>query len=316
MNKMTLGAADAALPTAYREMVWLLGQPHLHNYLDFVKHRVVGGEAIDQRLLADEWRAANDVYYELEKNEAGEAEKVGCRALPKRLKPLADALTAHPHYRTTFDSLPAELMMVELDRLILSQTHVTTSFTEGLRLRLGDRPASEDLFRFCLPLEREQAPVRIQRLGEGKYLFSSESTDFRPHEAVLLRPDQLNDPLSFGDVAAVVGLFVGYGSNFLTAIRSESRLLLQNGYHRAYALRSMGVTHAPCIVQEVTRRDELKIAACDDVNDDPGFYFRAARPPMLRDFFNPKLTKRLALRPMRTSVEVEFKMRSFTAVEL
>ena len=89
-------------------------------------------------------------------------------------------------------------------------------------------------------------------------------------------------------MSAIVGLPVGFGSNFFTAIRHEDRVLLHNGYHRAYAMRALGITHAPCIIQTVTRRDELEVAAKEQVADNPGFYFGTARPPLLKDFFDPE----------------------------
>jgi hypothetical protein len=113
----------------------------------------------------------------------------------------------------------------------------------------------------------------------------------------------------------MVGVMVGFGSNFLSAIRSGSRLLLQNGYHRAYALRSLGFTHAYCIVEDVTRKDELKLTADEDVAGDPEFYFASARPPLLKDFFDPRLAKALAVLPMENQVEIEIKIRSSTATD-
>ena len=51
------------------------------------------------------------------------------------------------------------------------------------------------------------------------------------------------------------------------------------------------------------------------MNEDPAFYFLAARPPLLKDFFDPKIAKTLAVRRMETSVEVEFKLRDYTATQ-
>ena len=75
---------------------------------------------------------------------------------------------------------------------------------------------------------------------------------------MLLNPAQILGHQAFGPVARVLGLPVGYGSNFLNIIEAEGRLLLHNGYHRAYALREAGLTHAACIVQSVSRRDEWR----------------------------------------------------------
>jgi hypothetical protein len=308
-----LSAAAGQDPNA--EIVWLLGQPHLGDYLDFVKHKAVGGDAVDPTRLADEWRAANDVYYELEQSEAGLADTAERLSLDPSLRPLVAQLHADPYYRATFDTLPAVVEMVELDKLIVSQTHVASLFSEARACALGPRPEPEALFRFCLPLERDNPPVRIQRLASDRWLFTSPSTDLRAHEPALLRQGQLADFASFGPIAGVIGLIVGFGSNFLTAIRSDDRMVLHNGYHRAYSLRALGLTHAPCIVETVTRKDELRVAAGGSVSEDPEFYFRAARPPLLKDFFDPRLAKRFAVRPMETAVEVEFKMRTTTSTD-
>jgi len=64
--------------TSYEE-VWLLGQPPLHTYLDFVKDMVIGGETLDPKALTDEWRVANDYYHELEEREAGIADEAYLR---------------------------------------------------------------------------------------------------------------------------------------------------------------------------------------------------------------------------------------------
>jgi hypothetical protein len=308
-------AAPNAKQEAACEMAWLLGQPHLSDYLEFVANKVVGGREADPRQLTAEWRAANDIYYDLEQSEAGIADEAECLPLDGALQPLVDAVCASPWFRASFDNLPFTFARVELDKLVVSQNHVEHSFTEGLAAALGPDPDDETLFRFCLPLERALPDVRIQRLSGDRFLFSSRSTDFRAHTPRLLRPHEIEGLDSSGPVAAMVGIMVGFGSNFLSAIRSGSRLLLQNGYHRAYSLRRLGLTHAYCIVEDVTRKDELKLTADEEVGSDPEFYFASPRPPILRDFFDPRLTKMLQVLPMESIVEIEMKVRSSTATE-
>lgn len=312
MRNERVEAADQASA----ELVWLLGQPHLGDYLDFVRAKVIGGASIPTARLADEWRAANDHYYELERIEAGAADGLECRPLPRELRPLARKARAHPWFREAFGTLPSRIMMVELDRLIVSQTHIERPFADALCGGLGAQPALEDLFRFCLPLERPDPQVRVQRLSSDRYIFSSPSTDFRAHPAALLAPDLARRIPGFGPVSAALALPVGFGCNFMSAVRSGGRAVLQNGYHRAYALRALGITHAPCVVTEVTRKDELKVAAAEDVSDDPEFYFAAKRPPLLRDYFDPKIRKVLPIRRMETVIEVEIKVRTSTAADL
>lgn len=292
--------------------IWLLGQPPLTDYLDYVRKVVDGGEDLDRRELVDGWRAANDYYHELETTEAGIADAAECLKLPDALAPLAEELSRRPSFRSTFDKLPTTFGMIELDKIVVSQRRVTQAFVEAQRARLHPKPDLEGLFRFCQPLERRDPPVSIRRLGGQRFAFASPSNDFRFLDTALLRPGQISGYESSGPIGAVVGLVVGYGSNFLSVIRSEDRMVLHNGYHRACALRAAGFSHAPAVIQTVTRRDELELAATQAVVEDPAFYFRAKRPPLLKDFSDPRIRTLLRARRMEKVVEISFEVRDHT----
>jgi hypothetical protein len=309
-SQLALGGEPPA--AEHEELVWLLGQPHLSDYLDFVREKVVGGDAMSPRALADEWRAANDHYHALEVGEAGIADTAECLPLPKALRPLAKALAGYPYFRDTFDTLPTEIRMVELSKLIASQSNVSCGFSGELNARLGRDPSPEALFRFCLPTERPQPAVRARKVASDRWLFTSDSTDFRLHRAQLLDPAHIAALATFGPASHVLALPVGFGSNFLSVVKSDKRLLLQNGYHRAYTLLAAGITHAPAVVQTVTRKDELVIAANEEVVSNAPFYFLAARPPLLRDYLDPKIGKRLRVYRMQTIVEIQVKTRTST----
>jgi len=298
-----------------REELWLLGQPPLRKYLDFVEDMVIDGAAASPAALAEEWRTANDYYHELEEREAGIADGIEYRDLDPALAPLAAEVAADPRYRCTFDTLPTSFGMVELDRLVLCQIHVTRNFVDSLKARLGAAPDPETLFRFCIGLGPSEAPVQISRLGSTRYLFRSDSLDCRFHESALLRPDQICDYHAFGQVVGVVGVVVGFSTNLLNVIRDDKRLLLHNGYHRACALRELGIRHAPCLIQTVTRRDELDLIAKDHVAEDPKFYFLARRPPLLKDFFDPRICKVLRTHKMTRMIEVNVEARDYLVPE-
>jgi hypothetical protein len=309
VSQLAMGEAPLV---AHEELVWLLGQPHLTDYLEFVKEKVVGGDKVIPRILADEWRAANDLFHELEQSEAGIADEAGCLPLPKAMRPLAKALRDYPYFRDTYDTLPVEIRLVELEKLIVSQSSVSARFSGSLRERLGGEPTPEALFHFCLPTTRELPSARVRKVSRDRWVFTSDSTDFRLHHAAVLSPDQAPGLATFGPTTHILAMPVGFGSNFVSVVKSDGRLLLQNGYHRAYTLLAAGITHAPAVVQTVTRKDELQIAANEDVMEDAAFYFRAARPPLLKDFLDPRLGKRLTVHRMETTVEIEVKTRTST----
>jgi hypothetical protein len=298
--------------TAVCEELWLLGQPPLGDYLGHVRRAVIGGAELHPASLVDEWRAANDIYYELEQSEGGAADKVEVRELDAALRPLAARVAATPAYARAFDQLPARFAMVELDRLIVSQPHIDLAHAARLQARLGVDPSARTVFEFCHPLERPSAPVQMRRAGSKRYLFWSPSNDLRFLEASVLRRAEVPPALeNYGPVAGVLALVAGFGSNFVSLIQSDNRLLLHNGHHRAYALRALGITHAPAVIQTVTRRDELNLVASSEVVDEPGFYFKAARPPLLKDLFDPRLAKVLRVKPSVRVVEITFETKEF-----
>jgi hypothetical protein len=305
------GAPAAA--QAHEQEMWLLGQAPLCKYLDFVEDLGLGAEAGTRVPLVQEWSAAAAYYEELEEREAGIADNPDCAPLGPELAPLADEVMRSARYTRTFDRLPTRIAMIELAHLVVCQNHVTRSFVDRLKERLGPSPDPAALFHFCLPPEEGQAPVQIRAMGSRRYVFRSDSTDFRFHEPVLLQPQQLGDYAAFGAVAGAVGLVVGYSCNFLNAVCDDDsgRLLLNNGYHRACALLELGITHAPCVIQTVTSRDELDLVAKPIVANDPGYFFNAPRPPLLKDFADPWIRKVLTVRKVSHIIEVNFEVRDY-----
>lgn len=304
-------AREATAPV--QEEMWLLGQAPLRKYLDFVEGFGAGSSLADRTRLVKEWSAAADYYDELAVREAGVADDLPCLALPAALAPLASEVLASTRYVQTFDTLPTRIAMVELARLVVCQNHVTRSFVDRLKAGLGAAPAPAELFQFCLPREEGRAPVQIREAGSKRYVFRSDSTDLRYHESVLLKPGQLAGYSSFGAVAGVAGVVVGYSANFLCALCDDDsgRLLLHNGYHRATALLELGMTHAPCVIQTVGSRDELDLVAKAIVANDPGYFFNAPRPPLLKDFADPRIRKILPVRKVSRVIEVSFEVRDY-----
>jgi hypothetical protein len=310
-------AADSPWPRSGEglEELWLLGQPPLERLLEFVDDAVVDSEGFDRAALTSRWRAANEYYQGLERSEAGIANRGEHGELDPTLAPLAAQVAASPRFRRAFDTLPTRFGMVELDKLIIYQRHVTRNFVDARMARIGAAPDRESLFRLCLPIDEPEASVQVQKVGSRRYVFRSPSTDFRFHEPVLLRASQVNGYVPFGAVAGIVGLVVGFGSNFLNAVQVGQRMLLNNGYHRAVALRGLGITHAPCIIQTAATIDELQISVKTRVADDPEFYFESARPPLLRDFFDPRIYALLPVRKRMRQIEVSFETKDYLVAE-
>ncbi len=311
---------DAAIvPTEQtgQHETWLLGQAPLRKYLDFIDDMGEAGLAAQRTELVREWSAAALYYEELARREPGIADHPDVPPLDPALAPQIQQVMLSSAYTRTFDTLPVTIQMVDLAHLVVCQNHVTHSFVERIKARLGVAPDTDPepaaLLRFCLPQGDGPAPVELRAAGSKRYVFRSESTDFRFHEPVMLQQSQLDNYSAFGPVAGALALVVGFSCNFMNAVCDDDsgRLLLHNGYHRACALLELGVRYAPCVVQTVTSRDELNIVAKAAVAADPGYYFNAPRPPLLKDFLDPRIRKVLPVKRMARVIELSYEVRDY-----
>ena len=290
------------------EYIYLMGRPTLRLYLHFMKHQAVNDGLFDPGAAADEWRAAHDHIRTLQKEEAGLADFPPIGKLDSRLEPLRDELLKDPLIVNGFNTVPTNFALVELDRLVVYQKHIDLTYVRHLKERLGPAPSEEEIFRVCLPVGPHGPPTKWSRAHQNTYVFVSPSNDLRFLGVMPLQPRHIADYPPPGALAGVIGLAVGFGSNFLNAIYAENRLILNNGSHRAFALRELGVTHAPCIVQLVTSRDELDAVGSARVRENPDQYLRHPRPSMLKDYFNPRLRKVVPVHRRLRQVTVKFEV--------
>jgi hypothetical protein len=301
----------SAVP-AGEEHVYLIGYPPFTDYLSFMTRQPLDARDADPRRIAEEWRAANDLVRERERSEAAWADGLAIGPVPPALQPLVARAVADPIYRRAFALVPAEVGVVELDRLIVTQKNINLAQVRRLTDRLGPAPGPEAIFRACLPVDQPVADCRVSHISNNTCSFISASNDLRFLESVMIRPEQLSGYQAVGPVAGVVGLAVGFGCNYLNAVSMEGRLVLCNGMHRAYALRELGVTHVPCVVQQVTRAEELNVVGTGALRRAPELYVRVPRPSLLKDFFDPRLSKVIRLAPKARVVRVTFTIEEFS----
>src|SRR5262245_34649107 len=288
------------------ELLYLIGRPTLRQLRRFVRHHAVNPDS--EGALTEEWNTARDHIRSLEKEEAGLADDPVITKLGPEYEPLLIEFLKDPLVQNGFNTVPTEVAMVELDRLVVYQNHIDLTFARQLRSKLGPAPSREEIFRTCLPYDHPQPPVKWARVHRNTFTFLSPSNDLRFLSTMKMDSDNIQNYPPPGNLVGVVGLAVGFGSNFMNAIYAEKRLILNNGSHRAYALREMGITHVPCIIQHVSSRDELNVVAATHVEDNPDYYLKHQRPSMLKDYLNPKLRKVMPVNRQLKQVTVKFEI--------
>ncbi|WP_418316850.1 hypothetical protein [Piscinibacter sakaiensis] len=285
----------------------LLGVPPMTQYIGHVRRRVIGGDALPEGRLIDQWRAAARHYEEIAVREAGEAECATIEPIAADRQPHIDNITAAPDFEEGFGSIPVAFGMVELDRLVVFQQRVSLDhaarFSRAIAAADNDRAREDALFGICLPLEADPPPVVSCNAGSGKYVFQSDLADLRAFSPRLISDATARTLLtSNGHAQAGIAVPIGFGARHLNVVRLAGRMVLNNGYHRAYALREAGFTHVPCVIQAISHTSELAYAGGSSLIDNFDQLFEMPRPPLFRDFFDPQLTTRLKLQRTRKQV--------------
>lgn len=288
------------------ENLYLIGRPPLKGFLRFVKSHAVNPPGEGD--LADAWQAASELVRRLERDEAGAADDPPLVKMGPEYEPLLIELLEDPLIRNGYNTVPTEVAIVELDRLVVYQKHIDLTYVRQLAERLGPGLSKEQIFRTCLLHDHPQPPMKWSRVADNRFVFVSPSNDLRFLGATPLNADQIKDHPLPGHLAGVAGVTVGFGSNFLNAVYCEKRLILNNGSHRAYALRELGVTHAPCIVQHLPSRDQVEVVASREVRRDPDLYLKNPRPAMLKDYFNPKLHRVMPVHRRLRQIAIRFEV--------
>lgn len=302
-EQIALPATDAVDETLY-----LTGRPTMKSFLRFVRHEAVEPE--DEATLIQEWQAAKNHIDVLEKEEAGCADNPVIDPIPVDVKyePLLIEFLADPLVQHGFNTVPTEVAFVELDNLVVYQKHIDLTFVRQLKKKLGPAPSDEEIFRTCLPYDHPHPPVKWSRVSDDKFVFVSPSNDIRYLKTMPLEAHHIEGYPHPGALVGVVGLAVGFGTNFLNAVHADNRLILNNGSHRAYTLREMGFTHVPCVVQHLSTRDELDVLAASAIRRHPDFFLKGPRPSMLKDYFNPKLHKVVPVHRQLKQITIKFQI--------
>lgn len=284
---------------------FLLGPRHLEEWLDEASALSTSGPVPDRGVLTDLWRTGQREYARLARAEAGAADGAAVRAIPPSMAKHISQLVAVEGVRRTFDTVPVAFGLVPLDSLIISQYSMTQAVVDRIVQAhpLPIRP--KRLAELCLPLRAPAANFRLAQRHEREFTFVADAHDMRFLDAQVIEPMNVQQAPVMGHPQAVVALSVGFSANLLNTVRYNGRIALNNGHHRALALRALGITHAPCLIQPCASMEDLQQAACSEIVNQADLYFNEPRPPLLRDFDNPLLTHRFAAPRMRRVLTIK-----------
>ncbi|MEO8280173.1 MAG: hypothetical protein ABI564_10820 [Ideonella sp.] len=301
---MTANPDVAAPPTV--DEIHLLGVPPLATYVDHVTRRSIDDHLVDQSRLIDQWRTAAQHYLRLLESESGLAEQARVAEIPASKTAWVQHIAAQADFAEGFNELPVAFAMVELDRLVVYQHNVSLTHAKVFSDQLDDAKTREDaVFSICLPPNPHPPVILSSRSSGGKFIFQSELSDVRAFSPRLFTSKTAQSIMTpNGNPPTGIAIPVGFGSRHLNVVRLGKRMVLNNGYHRAYALRAAGIERVPCVIQAIAHPEELAFAGGSSLVDNFDDLFKSPRPPLFKDFFDPQLTTRLKLHRTRKQVQI------------
>lgn len=286
-------------------------QPYLHLYAAMNQREVDGlvrsycseDEITALPTTLASWLQARTSFEQIKRQESGIADNpiIDPIAQNEKIESLRNDLL----FQRSFLNTPFTFGMVDIDTLVAPQRHVYLNYVDEMEQRLHENPALDDLIDICMPLNPLPPVPKVTQTGNGSWIFSSPSPDFRflgGHLKSQLTEDDIQLTQVSGFPVKAITLFVGYGSSSINVIHANNRLILNNGFHRVYALRRRGITKIPVVIQEVTNpaiefpQQMLGLSSAYLLND--------PRPILVKDFFTDGLTREFRRKKMITTVQV------------
>lgn len=193
----------------------------------------------------------------------------------------------NPLFPLTYRQSP-EFKLVELGKLIAMSHWVDTDISEAVH-GSGVDVASEAqrILGTCLPLEII-SPVRTvwQQMSKGVLVHTLDNT----FDVQGMFVDCVNGQVRF---------LVSPGANLMLVREYEGRYILANGYHRAWLLRSRGVTMVPVVIQKPPTRQEAV---------PPGMIapdiILGPHPPLVDDFLSDEMSLSVTVRSMVRTLKI------------
>ena len=288
-------------PQTFRRLLYMYGAVTQIELNGFLEANSIDSEERKREIKA-RWLTAAGCFQGLLNAEAGIPDTVSTQPLPPEAADFLLELQRDAAFNKTFSNFPLSFEEVEIDKIVASQRTVHLDFVEHLKANYTH--SAQNILNFCLHPGQDRTPTIVGRTAPYAFTFSSENPGLRflgvyeqPYEASMMEGHH-----SGGQPIHAVVLLVGYPISAINVYRAGNRIILNNGFHRLYALRSLGVSHAPVVVQRVTHPD---LELPPQIADLPREYLTTVpRPGLMKDFFDERLTCEVLQRNFLKALQV------------
>lgn len=256
--------------------------------------------------ILKDWSVAARKFHQITQMPSSLPVQANVNDIPEEYSNKLNEVTSGTLFKNTFSLLPYSLKMVDIKKVVAAQRYVNLDYIEKLISSFPDKIDTNYMIDFCLKKEASVSPVSELANSSNVYSFKSESSDFRflggyPKE---ITQDDLRICNGGGQPVSALILFVGYGSPAINLFQVGGRLILNNGFHRLYALLKKGINMAPVVIQSI---QNWSIELPPIIAGLPREYLmNTPRPTMMEDFINQNLTKELTMKDRDKAVQVQW----------
>lgn len=278
--------------------------------MNFLKTQCHDAELKRSDEIIRSWHNAQPYVRSLATDERDIANTIQVKPIPARYKKQIENYASNPLFQKTFPAQKCEFALVELDKLVAAQKAVNIDFCSSLIEEMKNSLGMKELLRLCLSPEREQEEVQYLESAGNGHIFTSPNSDIRYLGSYY---KQINDDdLQYAGgglpVAAIIS-FIGYGIAPVNVLRTADRMILNNGFHRVYALRALGVKEIPVVVQNI-HQPSIEFPAM--LNGLPREYLLGStRPALLKDFFDEQLTTTFRIKKKLKTIKLQISSNGF-----
>ena len=291
--------------------LYLYGVTTQQEFLAYVRAECYPDDVARLPELLEQWKRAAVRFRIIADAETNLADSAKTQELDEAAKQMLPGIVKDHLFQKTFSNLPIAFRLVQIDNLIACQRQVNWDYVQALLDQVTAAATASDLVGLCLsPRAEVPAPAFLQQAPNAG-VYTSPSGDFRflggyPKD---LCEDDFRVAAGGGLPATAIVLLFGHGGSPVNVLASRSRLILNNGFHRAYALRSLGFDFMPAVVQEVSNADlelgpTIQGLPKDYLLEDP-------RPSMVKDFFDEELIIRLRVKSRLKTLKVAWGVEQF-----
>ncbi len=290
----------------YKPYLYLYGAMAQAQITTIVRGQCIPEESTNIDKIIAGWRKAANLFRDIESKEQGIADKNQPIDIDSQYAEKLGKIENDVVFRNSFSTYPSDFKLAEVDNLIAVQRNIDLSYIDQLTKRIPKSMSMNDLIDFCISPKQTVPEPQSYQLAESIYTFSSPSRDFRfvggfPKK---LTEDDLKYALGGGVPVTALILFVGYGAGSINVLRANNRLILNNGFHRVYALRKQGITRIPVVVQNIGNPDlEMPPTILGLTKE---YLLKHTRPVLVKDFFVDELTTTLRMKNTVRSVRIQW----------